>query len=293
MNFLSSNNQGPVIFAGSPNNKIIFSDFKFVTRSSYGLNWFHGTSDNYGGIQDKLTDGDWGGYGISRIDLFFNNMKINGQTTPRKVTFLIDMSVQIELGTFDPATGTGVVEVRGDFNGFSGGNVLTDEDGDGIYSGTFTIAGAQGSSVAYKFWATGLDFESGPNRTFTLGPSNVDEVLTVVFFNDDPVLSTLAVFSAQNITDYSFRNDGYGVGFVSYIDVLNNFLRILKLRTRFYPALGNGIIGIINTAENFEIHFSEYADGLNAQTDYSLKCEYGNVYDSYSGPGNNYNSEWL
>lgn len=181
-----------VIFAGSSNNndKIIFSDFKFVTRYSYGSNWFNGTNDVLGFVS-KLTDSNWGGQagglGIDSIDLFFISIKINGI----------------------------------------------------LYDG-----------------------------------------------------EEAQLFSAIDYTDYTYRDDGYGLGFVSYIDQLNIILQNYQLRTRFYPALGNQIIGIINTAENFEVHFSEYVAGLNVQTDYSLKCEYGNVYDSFSGPGN-YGGEWI
>ena len=99
-----------------------------------------------------------------------------------------------------------------------------------------------------------------------------------------------ALFYGESYEDYIYRNDGYGLGVVSYIDPLNTILAQYQLRTRFYPAAGNTIVGIINTAENFEVSVPEFASGPDVQTDYIIKCEYGNVYDSIDG-GQNF-SEW-
>ena len=99
-----------------------------------------------------------------------------------------------------------------------------------------------------------------------------------------------ALFYGESYEDYIYRNDGYGLGVVSYIDPLNTILAQYQLRTRFYPAAGNAIVGIINTAENFEVSVPEFASGPDVQTDYIIKCEYGNVYDSIDG-GQNF-SEW-
>ena len=98
------------------------------------------------------------------------------------------------------------------------------------------------------------------------------------------------LFYGASYEDYIYRNDGYGLGVVSYIDPLNTILAQYQLRTRFYPAAGNAIVGIINTAENFEVSVPEFASGPDVQTDYIIKCEYGNVYDSIDG-GQNF-SEW-
>lgn len=99
-----------------------------------------------------------------------------------------------------------------------------------------------------------------------------------------------ALFYGESYEDYIYRNDGYGLGVVSYIDPLNTILAQYQLRTRFYPAAGNAIVGIINTAENFEVSVPEFASGPDVQTDYIIKCEYGDVYDSIDG-GQNF-SEW-
>jgi len=93
------------------------------------------------------------------------------------------------------------------------------------------------------------------------------------------------LFNGASYEDYIYRNDGYGLGVVSYIDPLNTILAQYQLRTRFYPAAGN-VVGIINTAENFEVSVPEFASGPDVQTDYIIKCEYGNVYDSIDAGGN-------
>jgi len=83
----------------------------------------------------------------------------------RDVTFSVDMSIEITAGNFDPLTG--IVEVRGPFNDWAG--TALDAVGDGIYAGTVpSIGGLQNEAVAYKFWATGPDYESIDNRSFNL-----------------------------------------------------------------------------------------------------------------------------
>ena len=118
--------------------------------------------------------------------VFFDN--IEGY---RDVTFTVDMSEQQTLGTFNPATQT--VEVRGSFNNFAGGSVLTAQ-GSGIYSGTLTIGGAPDQLEQYKFYVAGTDalgYEAGDNRTFNLA-LNPDGSPTPAL-----VLSTVSFRAAQ------------------------------------------------------------------------------------------------
>lgn len=163
------------------------SQSKFVTRISYA-SWFNGTNlDNYGGLLDKLTESDWGVYGIDAIRLYFDSITING-----------------------------------------------------------------------------------------------------VYFNAE----YSSIFYAENYTAYNYRNDGYGLGFTSYIDQLNIIMQNYQLRTRFYPAAGNTIVGIINTAENFEVYLPEFAGGIDVQTDYKIKCVYGEVNDTIFGDYSEVESSW-
>lgn len=105
----------------------------------------------------------------------------------RDVTFSVDMSVQIAGGLFD--TNTGVVEVRGPFNGWGGTGTALTNNGAGIYSGTVpSIGGLEGQTVPYKYWAG--SWENDPNRTFVLalntnGSPTPAQVLTPTpYFNN-------------------------------------------------------------------------------------------------------------
>ena len=117
--------------------------------------------------------------------VYFNND--SGQT--RQVTFAVDMSVQEQIGNFNPATG--VVQLRG-LGGFGDtqAQALTREGTTLTYSGTFAVPGDSETDFAYKFWATGATFEViNPNdiylnRTLTLGVSGTPQTASTVFFSN-------------------------------------------------------------------------------------------------------------
>lgn len=92
------------------------------------------------------------------------------QAVTREVAFAVDMGVQIFKGAFDPATNG--VELRAGFNNFTGGaSVLSREGTSTIYSGTFTVEGAEGSTNNYKFFSTGTNavgYEAGSDRQTVL-----------------------------------------------------------------------------------------------------------------------------
>jgi hypothetical protein len=122
-----------------------------------------------------------------------------------QVTYHVDMSVQRQLGNFNPVNGD-TVFVSGDFATTNGAWLQTATDGStnyilaagtgvntNIYSGTFTTTNATGTFENYQFvinpggnFASTLIWEpnvvGGPNRYFPV-PS-VDTNLPVVFFND-------------------------------------------------------------------------------------------------------------
>src|SRR4051812_48947942 len=87
-----------------------------------------------------------------------------------QVTFQVDMSYQILIDAFNPASGH--VEVRGPFNNWTNGAAWTLAPSQGnpeIYTGTFNIAGAAGTAIEYKFWRTPDNWETtASNRSFTL-----------------------------------------------------------------------------------------------------------------------------
>ena len=89
------------------------------------------------------------------------------------ITFNCNMNQQIELGNFIAATN--IVDVPGSFNGWSGVNVLSDDDEDGIYSITIndsTSSFEVGETIEFKFrinqdWDN-AEFPGGSNRTHTV-----------------------------------------------------------------------------------------------------------------------------
>ena len=119
--------------------------------------------------------------------VFFNNVT-SGATVSSDVTFQVNMSVQVALGSFDPASST--VSVAGEFNGWSASDFmltqsLTDSN---LWVGTRTLTGAADSTVSYKFVMNGGTWEGnvGPggaqNRALTL--TSAAQSLPVVFFNN-------------------------------------------------------------------------------------------------------------
>ena len=131
---------------------------------------------------------------VGDVDLpmvYFNNVSAS-----RTMTFAVNMGVQISKSLFTPATQG--VEVRGSFNGWTGGVApLSDADNDGIYTGSFTVVGNLGETIEYKFYrtsASGAGYEDlANNRTVPLGADGVNSTIATAFFkNDDgigPVIS--------------------------------------------------------------------------------------------------------
>jgi len=116
----------------------------------------------------------------------------------RTLTFTVNMNGQINKLLFNPTTQG--VEVRGDFNTWAGGAAtLSDDNSDGIYTGSFTVAGDLGATIEYKFYRTGSSgagYEGlADNRTLTLGADGVNSTIATAFFNNDdgvgPVISII------------------------------------------------------------------------------------------------------
>jgi len=127
--------------------------------------------------------------------VYFNNLTNNpGAGIP--VTFHVNMSAQIVMGTFNPSSG--IVEVRGPFhNNWGAGLVMTNTaTNTSLFAGTFNVASlSPGSSVPYKFAINGGGtWEGGDNRTFTL--ASASQTLPPVYFdNATNVVGALTVTS--------------------------------------------------------------------------------------------------
>ncbi|MBT3168549.1 MAG: T9SS type A sorting domain-containing protein [Candidatus Cloacimonetes bacterium] len=110
---------------------------------------------------------------MKKIGLFLLFLGVVSSIFAVTVTFNCNMNCQIELGNFIAATN--IVDVPGSFNGWSGINVLSDDDEDGIYTITIddsTSSFEVGETIEFKFrinqdW-NNAEFPGGSNRTYTI-----------------------------------------------------------------------------------------------------------------------------
>jgi len=151
-----------------------------------------------------------------------------GTPETNDIEFQVDVSQQIALNNFNPATDQ--VVVRGNFNGWSGTALAltnnpniarTNQFGlvtSNVWVGTFPITGSPGSAEAFKFvlatagsgdhWEnpSAVNSDDGGNRYF----ANVAQTLPVVDFSDAPYapISTLTFsvdMSVVALTDTNFN----------------------------------------------------------------------------------------
>lgn len=147
----------------------------------------------------------FGGLTITSPGAASREVTLSGEVLPaltRPVTFSVNLNILIAFGQFNPAFHT--VQIRGDFNNFDGWD-LADDNADGIYSGTFTISGAQGLSQKYKFFIPTLQpspWESIPDRTFTLGAANTAQILNTAYFNNKETLPGVILETSAPSTFY-------------------------------------------------------------------------------------------
>jgi len=106
------------------------------------------------------------------------------QAQSTNVQFLVNMNHQIDLGNFDPATQT--VDIAGTFNAWgSPTTVLSDSNGDGIYTATVSLT--IGTTIQFKTridaqWNGTEEFPgAGPNRSYTVVANGVVEY----WYNDE------------------------------------------------------------------------------------------------------------
>jgi len=121
---------------------------------------------------------------VMAVFLLAGVFQLQAQTN-QNLTFQVNMTIQIQKGNFNPASGT--LSVAGSFQGWSADNpsyMLTDGDSDGIYTLTTQVTGDAATEIQYKFIMNG-GWESVDNRKFTLTGS--DAVLDVVYFNNEDV----------------------------------------------------------------------------------------------------------
>ena len=145
--------------------------------------------------------------------LAFLTVAVFGQ---EKVTFQVNMAVQIQKGAF--TIGTDTVEIRGSFQTAAGDTVdwagfmftMTKKSSDSIYTVSATFPDTSvGKSFEYKVVINDGGWEGSPNRPFTV-PTK-DSTLDVVYYNDEmvynPTVNNTVTFQAD-MSSYLGTNPG-------------------------------------------------------------------------------------
>ncbi|MCH8487841.1 MAG: hypothetical protein LAT75_13310, partial [Candidatus Cyclonatronum sp.] len=178
--------------------------------------------------------------------VFFDDLEEVPQPEVREVVFSVDMSVQTALGNFTPGSDD-VIALAGSFNDWSA--VALSESGvEGIYSITLSLEGQEGASEFYKFVLNNdFELEGLDNRSFTLGPPDVQQVLPVVFYDDNdqmpepepvrPVTFSvnMSVQQALGFFDPALGDEVNVRGNINGTNFMNNF---------FMDPAGNGIFDV-------------------------------------------------
>jgi len=133
----------------------------------------------------------------------------------RKVTFNVNMTDEVTKGNFNVTNDrVKVLFFTGSAAPTPGEIFLTDGDGDKIYTGELMTEGANAASFGnYKFFNTNGGapnggFEYGADRSFILGPLNIDQTLPTVTFR----ANSFALWSAQFSDGQSATEDRDGDG---------------------------------------------------------------------------------
>ncbi len=123
------------------------------------------------------------------------------------VTFQVNMSVQEELGNFDPSVGD-MVYLRGGFNDWSviEGEELVEGDEPGVFTITYELSGEAGTEYGYKYFIVAGDDRPLPNDGWEgqVGPDGAEDRV-VVLVGEDQVLD---VVFYNNLMDVSVADDG-------------------------------------------------------------------------------------
>jgi hypothetical protein len=176
--------EGTIDIGGATGSEI---QYKFVINQA-GTQLWENNGVGPGGAQNRS-------FNVPTAAQILPVVHFNNQTTLPgvvAVTFRVNLSIQQEIGNFNPEGGH-TVEVRGSFDNWGTGATLTaDPENAGVYQGTANINGSAGAPFENKFlinqggtlvWEGNVG-PGGPNgnRTFTLGTS--PQILPVVYFNN-------------------------------------------------------------------------------------------------------------
>ncbi|MBC8127014.1 MAG: hypothetical protein H8M99_07710 [Gloeobacteraceae cyanobacterium ES-bin-144] len=190
----------------------------------------------------------------------------------RKITFNVNMTDEITKGNFNVTNDrVKVLFFSGSASPTPGEIFLTDTDTDQIYTGSLMVEGAEATAFGnYKFFNTksgapNSGFEYGADRTFNLGPLDVDQTLPVVVFRPN----SFALWSAEFSDGQSGQQDKDGDGVKNALEYFmgsNNsqftsnpqVVTVLGVRSITWPrdVYAVGVTFKVTTSENL----SDWAD---------------------------------
>src|SRR5690348_11901874 len=212
--------KGTFDLTGSAGNTV---QYKYVMNTAGGLVW-EGNVGAGGGTGNRTFA--LAGSGQTLPVVYFNNAT-NSTSVTNLITFQLDLSVQILLGNFDPASGT--VNLAGEFNGWSASATpMTNSPTDtSIWEVTLPLSGGVGTALGYKYLMNGTwEGNVGPggsqNRAVTLERTN--QILTAVFYNNigSVPVPTPLVFQVDLSVQIALGNFDPTTGFVEARGSFNN-----------------------------------------------------------------------
>jgi hypothetical protein len=148
-----------------------------------------------------------GATGTTTYDAWWNNEALG------QITFQVDMTYQIALGTFNPASD--FMDVAGEFNGWAGSPHLTDA-GNNVYETTYNVD--NGTVYKFKFringdWNTSEFPNGGPERMCR----GTNAPITLTYYYDDYNPNTWPVIFNLDMTPPI--NDGSFIPATDFVDV--------------------------------------------------------------------------
>jgi hypothetical protein len=155
--------------------------YKFVIHKADGTDKWE---DNIPANREFVTTGS----PLTLDVVYFDDDDVYTEPTENNVTFQCNMSIKMREEVFIPAED--IVVVRGNFNNWAGNNEkLDDADADSIYTGTFNVGSE--ATIKYKYVihkADGTDMweDNISDRQFQ---NTGDQVLDVVYFDNDTEFS--------------------------------------------------------------------------------------------------------